>query len=69
MSIAKDIKQQKSFKSTNQKVVVNIMYTTKWMNSEQLGLLKTFDLSPQQYNVLKILRGQFPNPITVNELF
>jgi DNA-binding MarR family transcriptional regulator len=36
------------------------------MNSEQQGLLKPFDLSPQQYNVLRILRGQFPNPITVN---
>lgn len=45
------------------------MYTSKWMNSEQLGLLKTFDLSPQQYNVPKILRGQLPNPIIVNELF
>nr|WP_299415819.1 MarR family transcriptional regulator [uncultured Emticicia sp.] len=66
MSIEKDIKQQKPFKSTNQKVVVNIMYTSNWMNSEQQGLLKPFDLSPQQYNVLRILRGQFPNPITVN---
>lgn len=66
MSIEKDIKQQKPFKSTNQKVVVNIMYTSNWMNSEQQGLLKPFELSPQQYNVLRILRGQFPNPITVN---
>jgi DNA-binding MarR family transcriptional regulator len=66
MSIERDIKQQKPFKSTNQKVVVNIMYTSNWMNSEQQGLLKPFDLSPQQYNVLRILRGQFPNPITVN---
>jgi len=66
MSIEKDIKQQKAFKSTYQKVVVNIMYTSNWMNSEQQGLLKPFDLSPQQYNVLRILRGQFPNPITVN---
>lgn len=66
MSIEKDIKQQKPFKSTYQKVVVNIMYTSNWMNSEQQGLLKPFDLSPQQYNVLRILRGQFPNPITVN---
>lgn len=66
MSIERDIKQQKPFKSTNQKVVVNIMYTSNWMNSEQQGLLKPFDLSPQQYNVLRILRGQIPNPITVN---
>lgn len=68
MSIEKDIKQTKPFKSTYQKLVVNIMYTANWMNSEQQGLLKPYDLSAQQYNVLRILRGQFPNPITVNAI-
>ncbi len=66
MSIEKDIKQQKPFKSPYQKLVVNIIYTSNWMNFEQQSLLKPFDLSSQQYNVLRILRGQFPNPITVN---
>jgi DNA-binding MarR family transcriptional regulator len=66
MSIEKDIKQHKPFKSPYQKVVVNIIYTSNWMNSEQQALLKPFELSPQQYNVLRILRGQFPNPIKVN---
>lgn len=66
MSIEKDIKQQKPFKNAYQKVLVNIIYTSNWMNFEQQGLLKPFDLSLQQYNVLRILRGQYPNPITVN---
>lgn len=66
MSIEKDIKQQKPFKSPYQKLVVNIIYTSNWMNFEQQGLLKPYDLSSQQYNVLRILRGQYPNPITVN---
>ena len=66
MSIEKDIKQQKPFKSPYQKFVVNIIYTSNWMNFEQQGLLKPYDLSSQQYNVLRILRGQYPNPITVN---
>ena len=66
MSIEKDIKQQKPFKSPYQKLVVNIIYTSNWMNFEQQTLLKPFDLSSQQYNVLRILRGQYPNPITVN---
>lgn len=66
MSIENDIKQQKPFKSSYQKLVVNIIYTSNWMNFEQQGLLKPFDLSSQQYNVLRILRGQYPNPITVN---
>ena len=35
MSIEKDIKQQKSFKSLHQKVVVNIIYTSNWINADQ----------------------------------
>ena len=66
MSIEKDIKQQKPFKSPYQKLVVNILYTNNWMNSDHLSILKPFDLTAQQYNVLRILRGQYPNPITVN---
>lgn len=66
MSIEKDIKQQKPFKTPYQKLLVNIIYTSNWMNFEQQGLLKPYDLSSQQYNVLRILRGQYPNPITVN---
>jgi DNA-binding MarR family transcriptional regulator len=66
MSLEKDIKQQKPFKSSYQKLVVNIIYTSNWMNFEQQNLLKPFDLSLQQYNVLRILRGQAPKPITVN---
>lgn len=66
MSIEKDIKQQKPFKSPYQKLVVNILFTNNWMNSDHLNILKPFDLTAQQYNVLRILRGQYPNPITVN---
>jgi DNA-binding MarR family transcriptional regulator len=68
MSIEKDIKQQKPFKSPYQKLVVNILYTNNWMNSDHMNILKPFDLTAQQYNVLRILRGQYPNPITVNAI-
>ncbi len=68
MSIEKDIKQQKPFKSPYQKLVVNILFTNNWMNSDQMSILKPFDLTAQQYNVLRILRGQYPNPITVNAI-
>ena len=66
MSIEKDIKQQKPFKSPYQKLVVNILYTNNWMNSDHQSILKPYDLTAQQYNVLRILRGQNPTPITVN---
>ena len=43
----------------------NIFYTNSWLQTVQMEIFKPFDLTIQQYNVLRILRGQYPNPITV----
>lgn len=64
MSIGTDIKQT-NFKSPHIKAVINIFYTNGWLESAQMEIFKPFDLTIQQYNVLRILRGQYPNPITV----
>lgn len=53
--------QQKSFKSPQQKLAVNLLYTTNWLNNHYDKFFKDSDLTTQQYNVLRILRGQFPN--------
>ncbi|MFN8355659.1 MAG: MarR family transcriptional regulator [Spirosomataceae bacterium] len=68
MSIEHDIKQQKPFRSPYQRMVVNISYTANWLNANLAEILKPYDLSIQQYNVLRILRGQHPNPTTVNAI-
>ncbi len=65
MSIEQDI-QQKRFKDPYQKVVVNLMYTHSWLTDYQSRMLKPFGLTQAQYNVLRILRGQHPQPATVN---
>jgi DNA-binding MarR family transcriptional regulator len=57
--------QQKSFKSPHQKLAVNLLYTTNWLNYHYSIFFKDKDLSVQQYNVLRILRGQHPNPCTL----
>lgn len=64
MGISEDLKQSK-FNSPTSKAVVNIIYTGNWMMQQTHDLLKPFGLTPQQYNVLRILRGQQSNPITV----
>ena len=64
MSIEQDIKQT-NFKSPYSKAVINVLYTNNWLQSMQVEIFKPFDLTLQQYNVLRILRGQYPNPITV----
>jgi len=44
------------------KVILNIMYTQNVINDKFGELLKPFDLSGEQYNVLRILRGQKGTP-------
>ncbi len=68
MSIETDIKQSTPFKSSYHRVIVNLMYTSNWLAAGQTQLLKPFKLTLQQYNVLRILRGQFPGPIKVSDI-
>jgi DNA-binding MarR family transcriptional regulator len=56
MSLEKDINQSK-FKSEHQKVMVNIIYTANWMNEQLKAFFDKEDITPQQFNILRILRG------------
>ncbi len=60
--------QQKEFKDPYNKAVVNILYTQSYIVTRQSNLFKPFGLSPEQYNVLRILRGQNGKPITVSSI-
>ncbi|WP_057938257.1 MarR family winged helix-turn-helix transcriptional regulator [Algoriphagus resistens] len=60
--------KQKEFKDPYNKLVVNLLYTHSYLVSAQNGILKPYDLSPEQYNVLRILRGQNGTPITVSSI-
>ena len=65
MSIEKDIKQ-KHFKNPYHKVTVNMMYTNGWLVNKYSKILKPYNLTDQQFKVLKILRVSYPQPCTVN---
>lgn len=68
MSIETDIKQTTPFRTPYHRVLVNLIYTSNWITNSQTYLLKPFKLTLQQYNVLRILRGQHPNPIKVADI-
>ena len=55
MEISKAIKS--TFKSNQQKAIVNIRYTSNWMSNQQNAYMSKFDLSLAQFNILRILRG------------
>lgn len=57
--------QQKKFKNDTQKLAINLIYTTNWLNTFYLANFKNSDITLQQYNVLRILRGQHPNPCSI----
>ena len=57
--------QQKKFKDDYQKLVVNLLYTSNWMNAQFELLFKNSGITLQQYNVLRILRGQHPKPSSI----
>lgn len=65
MELEKELKQ-KSFKSEHVKLAVNVLYTGNWMQFVHAQTFKPYGLTVQQFNVLRILRGQHPNPCTVN---
>jgi DNA-binding MarR family transcriptional regulator len=60
MKIEEEIKQFE-FKSEYHKMVINILFTSKWIEHHNYEVLKPFNISSQQFNILRILRGQHPN--------
>lgn len=68
MGILEDIKQSKDFKSPYEKLLVNVLYTSSWLLDQQGKVFKNHGITSPQYNVLRILRGQFPDPCTVNTI-
>lgn len=52
------------FPSVYQKVSINLIYTMTWADVRLQEFFGEFDLTSSQYNVLRILRGQYPNPVS-----
>ncbi|MCP4122442.1 MAG: MarR family transcriptional regulator [Bacteroidetes bacterium] len=67
MGIKEAIKQTE-FKHEYEKLAVNLTFTSNFLNAHFADLLKPFDLTQPQFNVLRILRGQYPNAASVNLL-
>jgi len=68
MELEKEIQQVKPFRNEYHKATVNIIFTGKWMLQFIALLLKSYNLTHQQYNILRILRGKFPNSISVMQI-
>jgi DNA-binding MarR family transcriptional regulator len=67
MKLEEEIKQVK-FGSEFDKLAVNLLYTGSWLYNVNALRLKKFDITPEQYNVLRILRGSHPQPMMLAEI-
>lgn len=68
MKLEEELKQNKPFKSEIQKLVLNISFTSSWLNSILAEKLKPYDITPSQYNVLRILKGKHPESYCNQEI-
>jgi DNA-binding MarR family transcriptional regulator len=67
MKLEDEIKQN-SFRNEYHKLAVNLIFTHSWLMSKIYELLDEYDLTPQQFNLLRILRGQYPKPASITLL-
>ena len=67
MSLEDDIQQNK-FNSEHHKAAINILYTSAWVYNGNASRLKKYDITPEQYNVLRILRGSHPRKLMLAEV-
>lgn len=67
-SIEVEIKQNKKFESEHQKAAVNIMFTSSWLYNINATRLKKHVVTPEQFNVLRILRGSYPKPLMLGNV-
>jgi DNA-binding MarR family transcriptional regulator len=67
MKIEDEIKQPK-FRNPHQKAVINLLYTANWLIDKNNSFFKEFGITNQQFNILRILRGQHPKKISGAEI-
>lgn len=67
MGIEEDIKST-NFDDNYHKMVINLAYTSGWINNHMRPNFERYNLTQQQFNILRILRGQYPKPATINLL-
>jgi len=67
MQLQKEISTS-GFENEHQQAIVNVVFTFHWCNDKIKQAIAPYEITPQQFNILRILRGQYPKPCTINLL-
>ena len=65
--LAREIRQTKPFALREEEAFLNLGRTFEYLQQHVADLLKEFDLTPTQYNMLRILRGAGPDGVTCSQ--
>ncbi|XWN36372.1 MAG: MarR family transcriptional regulator [Balneola sp.] len=60
--------QQSSFTNEQHRLRVNLLLTSGWLKNEIKEFLDQFEITLQQFNILRILRGAKGDPLSTNEI-
>jgi DNA-binding MarR family transcriptional regulator len=66
-SIEQEIKQKK-FSNELVKANVNLLFTANWLNNRITSLLKPHNVTHEQFNVLRILKGSHPSKMCQKDI-
>ena len=67
MRLEDEIKQKK-FDSEYHKLILNLLYTYNWIEQPMKALISKYNITSPQYNILRILRGSFPKPLSPQDI-
>ncbi len=67
MKIEEEIKQT-TFRNPLQKAMINLFFTNNWIEAKLKAILEPYGVTMQQFNVLRILRGQYPNYVSTSNI-
>ncbi len=59
---------QTSFSSANQKITLNLIHTYNLFKDDLKNFFKPYGITSQQFNVLRILRGNYPEPYSTSQV-
>ncbi len=59
---------QPHFVSPAQEAMLNVLVTASWLEGEVSRLLASSNVTQSQFNVLRILRGSHPSPLTCSDI-
>ena len=68
MKKIEDAIQQSKFRNSHQKAVINLIYTANWLQNKHHAFFKPYGITAHQYNILRVLKGQYPNSISATEI-